>query len=516
MNSRKSLLLSIPAVLGMALAGLIPAAHAAPPVPPPAPLVNVTAAAGYYQAFIDAVATTAPEDLVVAVKDRANNAIVIPDANVVFTSNNPAVSFVTNPAVATLDTNAIPGGTNEGFYVLPKAQILIAANTSAFAQVATVTATVSVPGFVYTVSVPFRFVLYGGGSFVPFPSLFGYVDPAVGATPAGFSATVPPPTQVEPMGTFFPRQDEAYAFPIFTTKSGLPVTFTIIQGPASDPNAPAGTLTNARFSPNDPACAAALTICTVLTTSDGVATDQPINAGTVPGTFTVQANLVGAVFGPIYSYVVTGPGASVCQIVVNAFANGGSDAIALRTGDQGPEVSLNSGTLGPISPSSPISNPAARNYPVFNLLNIGLQSGTNVVDSTPIVPKYTNDGSTNPDYDTSTLTCSASTPPQVIRDSVVLLPAPSLVPVPALLITVTATFQSLVSTSGRPGVSKGDVLGVTVTKSGYLPNARGLTQVVSETVTITDLTTGGASIGFGGGFSVAPQNFFIKLDNTLY
>ena len=515
MNSRKSLLLSIPAVLGMALAGLIPAAHAAPTVPPPFPLVNVTAAAGYYQAFIDAVATTAPEDLVVAVKDRANNAIVIPDANVVFTSNNPAVSFVTNPAVATLDTNAIPGGTNEGFYVLPKAQILIAANTSAFAQVATVTATVSVPGFVYTVSVPFRFVLYGGGSFVPFPSLFGYVDPAVGATPAGFSATVPPPTQVEPVSTFFPRQDEAYAVPISRTKSAIPVTFMIIQGPASDPNAPAGTLTNARFSPNDPICAAALTICTVLTTSDGVATDQPINAGTIPGTFTVQANFFGAVFGPIYSYVVTGPGASVCQIVVNAFANGGSDAIALRTGDQGPEVSLNSGTVGPISPSSPISNPAARNYPVFNLLNIGLQSGTNVVDSTPIVPKYTNDRSTNPDYDTSTLTCSASTPPQVIRDSVVLLPAPSLVPVPALLITVTATFQSLVSTSGRAGVSAGDVLGVTVTKSGYLPNARGLTQVVSETVSIVDLTTGGGSIG-GGSFSVAPQNFLIKVDNTLY
>ena len=515
MNSRKSLLLSIPAVLGMALAGLIPAAHAAPPVPPPFPLVNVTAAAGYYQAFTDAVATTAPEDLVVAVKDRANNAIVIPDANVVFTSNNPAVSFVTNPAVATLDTNAIPGGTNEGFYVLPKANIIITAVT--VVTTVTVTARVSVPSLHSTVSVRFRFVLYPSGSFVPFPSPFGYVDPAGGATPAGFSATVPPPTQVEPVSTFFPRQDEAYAVPISRTKSAIPVTFMIIQGPASDPNAPAGTLTNARFSPNDPICAAALTICTVLTTSDGVATDQPINAGTVPGTFTVQANLVGAVFGPIYSYVVTGPGASVCQIVVNAFANGGSDAIALRTGDQGPEVSLNSGTVGPISPNSPISNPAARNYPVFNLLNIGLQSGTNVVDSTPIVPKYTDapgtfiDGLVPPTPaipGTSSLICSVTVTPTPIRQGVS--------PTPAPLITVTATFQSLVSTSGRPGVSKGDVLGVTVTKSGYLPNARGLTQVVSETVTITDLTTGGASIGFGGGFSVAPQNFFIKLDNTLY
>ena len=215
--------------------------------------------------------------------------------------------------------------------------------------------------------------------------------------------------------------------------------------------------------------------------------------------------------------LVTGPAASVCQIVVNAFVNGGSDAIALRTGDQGPEVSLNSGTVGPISPNSPISNPAARNYPVFNLLNIGLQSGTNVVDSTPIVPKYTDapgtfiDGLVPPTPaipGTSSLICSVTVTPTPIRQGVS--------PTPAPLITVTATFQSLVSTSGRPGVSKGDVLGVTVTKSGYLPNARGLTQVVSETVAITDLTTGGASIGFGGGFSVAPQNFFIKLDNTLY
>ena len=151
MNSRKSLLLSIPAVLGMALAGLIPAAHAAPPVPPPFPLVNVTAAAGYYQAFTDAVATTAPEDLVVAVKDRANNAIVIPNTSVVFTSDNPLVTFVSNPAVATFNTNGLAGQANEGFYVLPKAQILVAVNTTATAQVATVTATVTVPGFVNTV-----------------------------------------------------------------------------------------------------------------------------------------------------------------------------------------------------------------------------------------------------------------------------------------------------------------------------------------------------------------------------
>ena len=246
-----------------------------------------------------------------------------------------------------------------------------------------------------------------------------------------------------------------------------------------------------------------------------VSTDQPIDAGTIPGTFTVQANFFGAVFGPIYSYVVTGPVAEVCQIAVAAFVNGGSDAILLQTGDTGPEASLNADTGFRLSPTG---RPVARNYPPLNLLNLGLQSGTNVVLSTPLVPKYTDapgaviDGLVPPTpakQGTSTLTCSASTPPTLQITA-------GVAPVPAPLTTVTATFQSLVTTSGRPGVSKGDVLGVTVTKSGYLPNARGLTQVVSETVTITDLTTGGASIGFGGGFSVAPQNFFIKLDNTLY
>ena len=125
-----------------------------------------------------------------------------------------------------------------------------------------------------------------------------------------------------------------------------------------------------------------------------------------------------------------------------------------------------------------------------------------MVNATPLVPSYYD--ATPATRGDSTMACTVTPPPTT-----------GVTPIPAPLITVTATFNALVTNSVRAGVSKGDVLAVTITKAGYLLNARGMTQVASELVQVVDATTGGTvlatpSIGPG------PQTFLLKLDNTLY
>ena len=502
MGSKITLLAGVPAVLGLALAGLAHPAAAAPP------LFTVAAAAGYYQIQTDDglgdVNPNPAEAFVVAVKDRANNPIA--NATVTFAAPGGAISIA----------SPVAPYANNGLYVLPATingspNLVVGAAAPngpltlvATATVPTASGTLTLGTASFTVQVnqqqPVLVDPFGDGAslrYVYSPA----TNPLAPAPPQGGVGTAAPPTQAALVNTVYPFQDEVQVL----NSQGAPVSGVPVRFAIRDTSAP-GAPTSAAFV-NNGVCSGQ--VCTVVSDSEGIARAEPVQSGSGAGTFAVTASLpppgqgLPPPVGLAFNYVVASSQTpEVCQVAISAFISGGSDAIGLHTSDQGPEVSLNTGTVGPISPGSPISNPAAQNYPLSNSLGLGLQGAPNVVNATPLVPSYYD--ATPATRGDSTMACTVTPPPTT-----------GVTPIPAPLITVTATFNALVTNSVRAGVSKGDVLAVTITKAGYLLNARGMTQVASELVQVVDATTGGTvlatpSIGPG------PQTFLLKLDNTLY
>ena len=508
MRSKTTLLAGVPAVLGLALAGLAHPAAAAPT--PPRLLFTVSAAAGYYQVQTDDglgdVNPNPAEAFVVAVKDRANNPIA--NATVTFAAPGGAISIA----------SPVAPYANNGLYVLPATingspNLVVGAAAPngpltlvATATVPTASGTLTLGTASFTVQVnqqqPVLVDPFGDGAslrYVYSPA----TNPLAPAPPQGAAgSTAPvPAVQAAQVSMVYPFQDEVQVL----NAQRAPVSGALVRFAIADTSTPPGA-TSAAFV-NNGVCSGQ--VCTITSDSEGIARAEPVQSGSGAGTFAVTASLpppgqgLPPPVGLAFNYVVASSQTpEVCQVAISAFISGGSDAIGLHTSDQGPEVSLNTGTVGPISPGSPISNPAAQNFPLSNSLGLGLQGAPNVVNATPLVPSYYD--ATPATRGDSTMACTV-TPPTTT----------GVTPIPAPLITVTATFNALVTNSVRAGVSKGDVLAVTITKAGYLLNARGMTQVASELVQVVDATTGGTvlatpSIGPG------PQTFLLKLDNTLY
>ena len=535
MKSRKSLLVGVPTVVGLVLAGLnhLPhAAHAAPP--PPIPLVTVTAASGYYQQV--SRDSNPGEDLVVAVKDRTNNPIT--NATVTFTSSSPAVTF-TGGAVATLSSTATNSG--GGFYILPAGNVTIGTNTASIAVTLTATATVPAANGTQTVGTA-TFTLDVGQYFIDSNPLdaasIQYVyspatNPSVSTPPVGGvgSNTPTPPLQSAPVNTVYPFKDEVQVL----NGDGTPVSGASVAFAIANTDTPANPTPNAQFTSGGQTY-------TAITDSEGIATSPPVRALQV-GAFVVTASItvtsdatatistttsttntleaasstahgvqsvrdttndsgavpaatLGTQVSLTFNYVVTAVQTSgACQLFIGAFTAGGGDSISLRTGDQGPLTSLIAGNAGPVSDASVLSDSFLLHYPIVNYLTLGTAGGPGSVRAIPQVPRYLNNG-------TTTLTCTASTATGA---------APQ-------LITVNARLNAYVYSSSRAGVAAGDILTVTLSKTGYGPvTRRGLSTVVSESLTVQDTTGTTATTVFGGGsFSVAPQSFVFKVNNTIY
>ena len=504
MKSKISLLVGIPAALSLALASLIPAAHAA--LPPGTPLFNVQAAVGYYQ-FVTP-GTNPSEAFVVAVKDRANNPIT-----------NATVTFAASPAANVTFTSATAVYSNNGFYVLPNTNVTLAAGATTST---TLTATATVPG-VGTI---------GTATFTIVPSALNTQPKANSyaisyVTPTGVGTA--PGTQSAPVNTVYPFQDEVRVTDrAGNPVSGVQVTFTI----ANTGTTATSTTQNARFinGCSGQVCADAAGV----TDAEGIAIAEPIQALTA-GTFTVTASFSpGVVVSPQttslpFSYVVTAAAASACQLFIGAFTAGGTDSISLRTGDQGPHLSLSptSGLIGPIIngdggtngtnvsgnfPGFGPTNAVLQNYPVISYLTLGTAGGSGVVRAIPLVPRYYRfvGGGVNPN--STTLNCTVAIGNTVATQNQV---------------TVTATLQALVATSGRAGVRPGDILTVTVSKTAPISSfvgiifgggtQRGLNPIISEQITVQDTSGASPTTVFGGGsLSVAPQSFIISFDTFIF
>ena len=537
MKSKTSLLVSIPALVGLVVAGLTHrpnSAHASPT--PPTSLFTVAAAAGYYQTqtydFNTLVTNLNPaENFVVAVKDRANNPIT--NATVTFTA--PATSGVTfvSPVAPY----------NNGFYVLPltvsgNPNVVVSSTAPNGPVTLTATATVPTATGAQTIGTA-TFTIQVGVSSVDSNSIdaasIQYVyspstNPSAPTPPSGGVGTTSPipPVQSAPVNTVYPFQDEVQVLNSSNEPvSGAPVTFTI-----ANTGTPANLTPNAQFIHGGSGQ-------TYMTNTDaeGIATAQPIQAlqlGTfvVTASTPVTANLTptgnntistSTLVGLTFNYLVTVQAAEACSLVINAFIPG--DSFSLRTGDGGPLASLTAnaianGFIGPATPGNGIggfgsstgSAGNAQRYPLLSYLTLGSAGGPGMVTAIPLVPRYLNtpgatiDVATPPTLatpNTSTLYCTISTP----TGGAVTAANP---------VTVTVTVSALVVSSSRIGIVRGNRLTVTITKTGYGLTTRGLTHVIAETISVQNTSGATPTSAFGTGISVAPQNFIIALDSQYY
>lgn len=537
MKSKTSLLVSIPALVGLVVAGMTHrpnSAHAAPT--PPTSLFTVAAAAGYYQIqtndFNAAVTNLNPaENFVVAVKDRANNPIT--NATVTFTA--PATSGVTfvSPVAQY----------NNGFYVLPLTvggNPNVVVSPTAPSGPVTLTATATVPTAIgartigtATFTIQVGVISVDSNStdaasirYVYSPS----TNPSAPTPPSGGVGTTSPipPVQSAPVNTVYPFQDEVLVLNSSNEPvSGAPVTFTI-----ANTGTPANLTPNAQFINGGSG-----QTYMANTDAEGIATAPPIQALQL-GTFVVTASTpvtadltptgnntisTSTLVGLTFNYLVTVQAAEACSLAINAFIPG--DSFSLRTGDGGPLASLTenaiaNGFIGPATPGNGIggfgsstgSAGNAQRYPLISYLSLGAAGGPGKVTAIPLVPRYLNtpgaitDLATPPTPatpNTSTLYCTISTP----TGGAITAANP---------VTVTVTVSALVVASSRAGIARGNRLTVTITKTGYGLTTRGLTHVIAETISVQNTSGATPTSAFGTGISVAPQNFIIALDSQYY
>ena len=521
MKSKISLLVGIPAALSLALASLIPAAHAA--LPPGTPLFNVQADAGYYQLATPSTPTPGhpSEDLAVAVKSRANNGIT--NATVTF-----AVGSVPSGVTVNLGGNptyTVSGTTTpvNGLYVLPANQVnLIGAPTATGTVTIVATTTVSGAGplgGVGTIGTPQTFTIVLD-PLTPSGTVTNAVLSYV--TPAGFSAT-PPATQTAPYRTVYPFQDEVQVTSSVGIAGQRPVPGVRIVFTIANTGATAG----GTFGPNANFVGDGQT-ATVITDAEGIATAPRIITDVSGSTFSVTATydsgqgvIPSGTNTLVFNYAVTGIAAEVCQLFIGAFTAGGTDSLSLRTGDQGPASSLsssfpNGAASGPVLSSSTFfggltgQSALLQKYALFSYLTLGTAGGPGIVRAIPLVPRYYTFVGGGASPNTTGLSCSITF---------------GNTPATFNLVTVTATLQALVVTSSRAGVQPGDTLTVTASKTTTLNalfsslfgiTSRGLNPVTSEQITVQDTSGASPTTVFGGGsLSVAPQSFILGFDGAV-